>query len=587
MRSTGLKLFFYWIAFQWVSGTVWAQETRRVEERLSESIRVVKQVLVSDTQVVHGKYRYYYQGRKMVEGQYHVGKRHGEWLRYHQNGQLQIRAFYLADQPHGTWQFFYSNGQEKAKLYFEKGIRTGVWQSFYPSGNTAALLQYKSDTLFDTRYYYDLRTIDDQVIPAYINQLVYEQSDTLGYSERYYDNGKLYQQEKRVNGQLDSIAQTFFSNGFVWNTLEYDQGKLKGILDYKVHIGRDADPGTFRDGNGELLRYDFDGALKARVTYANGWPMGRAKYWNNGVLWAEGYFNAGQRIGNWTYYDAKYYKKKAEVEYNFIHDNEVHMVLYGGTNAGRWEGGFVNGKKQGMWRYYNQYNELTIEHQFHKGYRHGWTKAYRSGGTLAQQGGYFYGLKTGTWKYYNGLKKVVLTEQYSQNVSANETYLTTRKYVDNNFEDAYYDEKQPITVQRPVGMRATIDWVTLEAAPDNRDVFPIPTIRTEYRFKVVERPAAIGFYGEGVQASFILEEFLNGQEQRPTLKYPGIYSLLVHTDYFGWCQIELVRQLGFELDNTLLKAASKFLFWNPKTTQHLPVPAAQMINVPLYGTNRR
>lgn len=565
-----------------------SQETKKVDVHLTEDIRVVKNVLIDRPEVRHGMYQYYFEGKLMVEGHYHANKKHGAWTRYHLNGLPQIKAFYLSGKEHGSWSYYYPSGKEMAKVNFVKGKKHGIWQAFHISGNTSTLKLYQNDFAKESRYYHDLLDENGQVILAYKYKTQIQGSDTISYVSKYYENGQLFVSNRYKNNKLDSICSSYHKNGFLWKSFEYDNGSLVAIKAYKTRIGTQFDKGTFREGNGELLSYDYDSELKSKVHYSSGLPNGKALYYNKGVLWAEGYFSQGKRAGKWTYYDGKQHKKKPEIEYNFVQDNEVEMTLYAGTNSGRWQGTFIDNKKEGIWNYYNQYDELIIEHNFHFGFRHGTSKRYRGAMAIAEEGEYYYGLKAGEWKYYNNNGKVVYSEYYGQEISADEQFLKKLRHIDNLFENAYYRDRNPIRVVRP-SLFSKGSRLGRFYQHDNREVLPIPDEASEFDFQHISYRESVGFAGTKREIRVTVDEVLKEMESNDQrIEFPGIYSWSIKTDYFGYCEdIQPLRQLGYLSDSTLIEEGKAYKFWNPAMRFNLPREVKTKYDIGIYNRAAR
>jgi len=68
------------------------------------------------------------------------------------------------------------------------------------------------------------------------------------------------------------------------------------------------------------------------------------------------------------------------------------------------EGNFKDGKKEGVWKYYNEEGRLMREVNYKKGERHGLVKVYRKKGMLKKEETYKQDKKEGLYKayYYNG-----------------------------------------------------------------------------------------------------------------------------------------------------------------------------------------
>lgn len=563
-----------------------------VRDSLAANLMEVCYVLKDKPEIKHGKYSYLFYGGLLVQGNYHVNKMHGKWTRYYSKGQPHIVATFNMNRPHGKWTFYYPNGQIMSKIQFNKGQKVGVWQGFSPSGFTSSMALYKNGILQEFRQYYDILDADGKPILAQKAKINFNGKDTVKYEHKYYDNGQLFQASKYINDALDSTQVTYYKPGLLWQSFVYEKGRLIEIPLYKTRVGSDLDKGSFREGNGELKTYDFDGELKGTIQYKDGLKNGRAVYVNKGMNWAEGYFNNGKRAGKWLFFDPKMNSKDPDVEYNFISDTEIHMTYYGGINSGKWEGPFKNGRKQGVWRLYNAYNEVIAEHKYHLGFRHGISETRRSGGALESRGGYFYGIKTGTWNYYNNNNRVVYSIDYSQNVSANEEYLASVIEIGDNYEQLYYNDKSQIGTagwsnQSNVYTRQILGgnfsgWTINQI--DRRNIKPVPAIRTEFDLNPIIYPADIGYLDLDMNFEKRLAAVMTSEKKRekgdPEYLLPGVYMIRYNLGYFGEVkETELIRRLGLENEKALVDLIEKYRFFNPRTVELFPTNGDEIFRI--------
>ncbi len=560
----------------------------------------MRYVLKDKPDIKHGKYMHLFYGGLLVQGNYHVNKMHGNWIRFYSNNQPHIKAMFNMNKAHGKWTLYYPNGQIMSKIQFKLGKKEGLWQGFGPSGYTSSMALYKNDVLYEFRQYYDKFDAEGKPILAQKTKIQFNGIDTIKHEHNYYDNGQLFRASKYINDSLDSAQVTYYKPGLMWQKFIYERGKLIEIPWYKTRVGTDLDKGSFREGNGELKTYDYDGELKGTLQYKGGLKNGRALFVNRGLNWAEGYFTNGKRAGKWLYFNPKMNSKDPDVEYNFISESEIHMTYYGGINSGRWEGPFINGRKHGTWRLYNVYNEVIAEHKYLYGFRHGISETRRSGGALESRGGYFYGIKTGTWNYYNNHNRVVFDIKYEQNVSANEEYLSTVNEIGDNYEQVYYGDKAKIGMSGwyngggvyTTGISNGVFSGWRINKNDNRNIKPIPSQRTEFNINAIIYPADIGYLDLDMNFEKRLGAEMTSEKKRekgdPEYFLPGVYMIRYNLGYFGEViEVEMLRKLGLEKEDELFDLIEKYRFFNPTTFELFPTTGDEIFRIGVVVNYRK
>ena len=88
--------------------------------------------------VQHGRYEEYYPGGKqlLATGQFHEGKRHGEWTYYHPNGEIAKQGEYHHAQLDGPWSYFRPDGTLQRAENYQAHQRHGTWKHYDSDGQT-------------------------------------------------------------------------------------------------------------------------------------------------------------------------------------------------------------------------------------------------------------------------------------------------------------------------------------------------------------------------------------------------------------------------------------------------------------------
>jgi antitoxin component YwqK of YwqJK toxin-antitoxin module len=100
---------------------------------------------------------------------------------------------------------------------------------------------------------------------------VYKKGKIVGPSRSYYPTGILKSTcAGYINGLIDGIYLEFHENGAVKSKSKWEKGRLRQILRYKDAQGNNLHVGTFKDGNGTWIKYDYEGNQVFVDTYKNG-----------------------------------------------------------------------------------------------------------------------------------------------------------------------------------------------------------------------------------------------------------------------------------------------------------------------------
>jgi len=173
----------------------------------------------------------------------------------------------------------------------------------------------------------------------------------------------------------------------------------EGILLYEGH---------FKDDQpvGEFIYYYPDGK---RRTTLNHLPDGKTaqsvSYHPNGKTMAEGVFLEKKKDGHWKYYnDAG--SLASEEYYSAGIPVSCWKVYYEGNKVME-EVCYTNGKKEGPWKQYYPTGTLKSESGYSSGQLQGVAKFYYPDGSLMARGSYQADIRTGTWENFkqNGQKE--------------------------------------------------------------------------------------------------------------------------------------------------------------------------------------
>lgn len=80
----------------------------------------------------------------------------------------------------------------------------------------------------------------------------------------------------------------------------------------------------------------------------------------------------------------------------------------------RTEGGFVGGRRHGLWNTYNSLGRLQSRNEYVDGLLEGPTITFRENGAVLYQGQHRHGLKVGEWRFYDEAGEVARTVEFDE-----------------------------------------------------------------------------------------------------------------------------------------------------------------------------
>ncbi len=212
-------------------------------------------------------------GRKAlvcIEGQYKNGKREGVFPAYIIDSLDHKKRYKI-------WEQTYSDN----KL-------NGEWRTFSLNGNLVQFQTYKNDSLNGVArdYWIDGKSIMGERI--YFNgrskyiQKEYSQSGNVaeettfvndvpnGPAKKYYPNGILKDEVILENGVPNGLRRYYYPSGKIWIEQEMKNGQPWTVVANYTESGQKRNAGTLKEGNGTVIFYDDNGAIRETVTYKNG-----------------------------------------------------------------------------------------------------------------------------------------------------------------------------------------------------------------------------------------------------------------------------------------------------------------------------
>lgn len=259
--------------------------------------------------VSHGEYTVHSpDGAVIGGGQYHLGRKTGEWTRVFKTpvpviarnaakgftGPYNSVAIFKDDQLHGDWTITDAKKRPVVLWQFSKGEREGQWLWFNPDGTTRKQVTYKNGSVAG-----DIVASDGEeqlkVLVSYI-----EGRELTKHLSRY--------SPRQVKSEGFLLKPTEVSSVSV----DWWSGEMtENVVSQKGELSR----------HGEWRFYHANGKLQLEGTYDRGKETGRfVWYHENGQKSSEGDYYAGLKQGRWEGWYASGARKTAGVCVDGKHD---------------------------------------------------------------------------------------------------------------------------------------------------------------------------------------------------------------------------------------------------------------------------
>ena len=415
----------------------WADETLTEERRKKEiEIDGKKNLIVCN-----------YWDNDMIESmgpKNSSGKNTGEWTYYYRHsGTIYSKGNYNENgERDGKWQWFYNSGALKETDNFINGKREDTSKLWHENGALKAIYTFHAD-LFDG----DCREYNNSGILT--TKATYNANMLSGNATYFYDDGRQQYQANYSNGKFEGALKEYYVTGQL-QSIKVMQNNMK---------------------NGAYASYYSNGKPKETGEYKNDAQFGHWKtYYMGGGIEKEGDLNLkGEPEGKWVFYFRNGKKEETEsfnekgningidslfdkdgIVYEIetykdgtlqncvFKDKSSHMVAtekpdgktlsiinYSPDGVKKSEGLYINNKKEGEWKYYDDYGNLATTENLYEdnlygvttyyysngkvkdsttytgGEKDGYYASYYINGKMDTQGWYIDGNKQGNWYYYD------------------------------------------------------------------------------------------------------------------------------------------------------------------------------------------
>lgn len=368
-------------------------------------------------------------GNKSSEGCLVNGIPDGIWTAYHESGKIKSEGARENFIITGSWNFYDTAGIKIESIEYLAGKKNGWEKQYYSSPKEIIKVetQYVNDEKNGWEHAYDQSG-------RLVKSIPFENNLSQGVGREYGEDGRViallnfnkgYLRSKRSINQMNKEGQKTGTWMF-WNANEIliEEGNWQNGLKHGLF--------KFYDGWGQLDRVEKYTQGELIIDSEETTPVDiRKSFHDNGVVATVSTYSNDQRVGATRIYDSNGILIAGEV-----YDRDVKVAdgitTEAGLRIGDWrhyyesgavksEGGYENGKKEGLWRFYAPTGELIQtglfrEGLFHgewiwyylskrlhrkehykKGKEHGLFQEWDNEGKLILEGTYEVGLKQGSW----------------------------------------------------------------------------------------------------------------------------------------------------------------------------------------------
>ena len=334
---------------------------------------------------------------------------------YYGNGQISSEGLMRNGKPDGFWKTYYVNGKIKSKGQRKSFELDSTWAFYDDKGNFTKKINYKYDK--KNGYYLVYKLINDSVKRNIIkSKELYVNDLRQGFSEYYYDNGKLHERISFIDNQKQGEGREFNPAGNIITLFKFRHD----IMVVKERINRYNKQG---EKYGSWKEFYLSGKLKKESYYKKGFLNGYVK----------SYSERGKALSSDRYVNGKLYIEKINTKTKLDFRKEYHdngkIKISGAFRKNKPVGvhrefstkgkvtatktyssrgwvmadGIVDkkGKRQGIWKYYFKSGKRKVIGRYKNGRRIGDWKFYYENGQEEQSGTYnSKGRPEGFWKWY-------------------------------------------------------------------------------------------------------------------------------------------------------------------------------------------
>lgn len=335
----------------------------------------------------------------------------GEWIKFSNNGQIDYKTNYHKDTVDGWLKWYGTPYQERGSVFINKGIPQGRYWYCNRLDDTMVSARIENGFLTDTvRYFYSTGVLKAEVVYSiadsafyaghsifingfcddYDSRFNFENSDLIYLEEEFIETHK--NPEKFPIVLKQDLRELIFINSLneEYGLLQFDDTQNgKYVLYYKNGIK--ASEGTISNGykKGTWKHWDINGGPLKEIDYSTGIYFNPVngdsiKYYGKITAWHP---NGNMSLKGLVLSAFQQYQCNLDLDVSFenifylnmwdatgkelITNNSGKVYEYYDNGNRRLEGTILNGKKNGIWFYYDAQGRLTETGEYHNDHKIG------------------------------------------------------------------------------------------------------------------------------------------------------------------------------------------------------------------------
>lgn len=229
-------------------------------------------VLADSNNIKEGPYELWYEGVKIVSGQYLANMKTGLWKQTNLEDDIFFQGNYRQNKKTGAWRYF-KNKKPLCNIYYKNDIKDSTWRSFYENSHPMCIMSYSN-------------------------------GKKVGPFTAFYENDSIFIKCFYENDNINGTYLEYYKTGQLKENIEYYQGHPMNILALNDSLGNPLDYGAFKDGTGLMKKYYQNGKVLYEANYLNGRLEGHyISFYKSGKIKSKGQYQNDKLVGKWVYYD--------------------------------------------------------------------------------------------------------------------------------------------------------------------------------------------------------------------------------------------------------------------------------------------
>lgn len=259
---------------------------------------------------------YYNTGEKYSDLTYTDGTFTGEEVTYYRDGTVRSKTNYTSNVLNGKYSTYHKNGAVLVEGQYLNNNRSGAWKEFYEDGTVKE--QYQYDSKGSLKESYKEFDVDGKLS----NESQYKNGLLVSIKYVAKNGGILYEakrKSKNLKYKAFSPSETIICEG-IYNVKGGKEGKWK----YYTNGALESES-FYEEGNitNETTWYYIDNEVSGKTAYENDQKNGYSvSYYENGQMEYQGYYVDGLAVGEWR----SYYLDGTVLRIRFYHKDELHGV---------------------------------------------------------------------------------------------------------------------------------------------------------------------------------------------------------------------------------------------------------------------